>query len=146
MSFGTGNKQKLAIVLVVVALGILTYLIFDNFFSTNTALERKMQESAAMLTSESPLLIDNDTRLDSVVAIKDQKLKYYYTLVNYTRDQINLDTVTKYIRPQIIENVKRSPDLEVFRQNEVSFDYIYADRTGDHVLTIEITPAIYQKN
>ena len=56
---------------------------------------------------------------------------------------VNLDTVNKYIRPNIIENVKNSPDLKFYRDNNITLDYKYYDKNGKFALEISVTPEIY---
>ena len=65
------------------------------------------------------------SRLDSVSAKGKTSFIYYYTLINAEKLEVNLDTVNKYIRPNIIKNVKDSPELKIFRDNNITFDYKY---------------------
>ncbi|WP_187294261.1 hypothetical protein [Olleya sp. ITB9] len=56
-----------------------------------------------------------------------------------------MDTVNKYIRPNIIENVKNSPDLKTYRDNNISLDYRYYDKNGVFTMEISVTPELYNK-
>lgn len=102
-----------------------------------------MMEAASELNKSCPIMVDQQTRLDNVVALPDNAFQYNYTLVAYDKSEINIDTVKKYIEPTLVNTVRTNPDLKSFREHNVTMIYNYRDKHGVFVLKIPVTPAQY---
>jgi hypothetical protein len=108
-------------------------------------LETELKNAALELNKQTPMQIDEYSRLDSASTKGKTNFIYHYTLFDLEKSEVNLDTVNKYIRPSIIENVKNSPELKFYRDNEITMDYKYYDRNGVFVTEINVTPELYKK-
>lgn len=115
----------------------------QQFFKPDMAAELK--ELSVELNKQTPMQIDEFVRLDSASSKGETNFIYHYTLVAAEKQEVNLDTVNKYIRTGIIENVKNHPDLKIFRDNQITMDYRYYDRKGDFVTEISVTPDLYKQ-
>lgn len=120
---------------------ILAYFGTKQLFKTD--LESNLQKAARELNEQTPVQMDQYTRLDSASAKGTTNFIYYYSLIDIEKSEVNLDTVNKYIRSGIIENVKTSPELKVYRDHNITMDYIYYDKNGDLVTKISVTPELY---
>lgn len=109
-------------------------------------LEAELKEIAMELNKQTPMQIDPYVRLDSAASKGKTNFTYYYTLIDMDKTEVNLDTVNKYIRPEIIENVKNSPELKVYRDNSITMDYKYYDRNREFVTEVSVTPELYKNN
>jgi len=89
-------------------------------------------------------MIDQYTRLDNAMALPNNSFQYNYTLINIDKSEVNLDTVKKYIEPNIINNVKTNPDLKIYRENKTTMIYNYRDKNGIFVVRIAVTPEMYK--
>lgn len=89
-------------------------------------------------------MVDQFTRLDNSVALPDNSFQYNYTLVEVTKDEVIIDTVKKYIEPNILNTVKTNPDLKFFRDNKTTLIYNYKDMNGEFVHKFSVTPEMYQ--
>ncbi|WP_029037266.1 hypothetical protein [Salinimicrobium xinjiangense] len=107
-------------------------------------LESELKEVAVELNRQSPVQIDEFTRLDSAASRGKTNLIYYYTLTGTEKSEVNVDTINKYLRPGVIENVKYHPDLKVFRDNNITLDYNYYDRNREFIAEISVTPDLYK--
>lgn len=107
-------------------------------------LESELKKAALELNKQAPMKIDQFSRLDSASTIGKTNFIYYYTLTEIEKSEVNLDTVNKYIRPNIIENVKNSPELKVYRDNNITMDYKYYDKNGKFATEISVTPELYK--
>lgn len=107
-------------------------------------MEKELKKVAVEINKQSPIQVDHLTRLDSASSKGKTNLIYYYTLLETERSEVNFDTVNKYIRSGIIENLKINPDVQVFRDNNVTLDYNYFDRNGEFVTEISVTPDLYK--
>ena len=88
-------------------------------------------------------MVDKDTRLDNAVALPGNVFQYNYTLINLNKDEVNPDTVKKYIEPAIINGVRTNPDLKIYRDNKTTMTYSYRDKNGVFILKIPVTPEMY---
>lgn len=122
---------------------VIAFFAVQHFFFNDKNLEEQLTDAAREVNNISPKMVDEYSRLDSASAVSDQIFKYHYTLVNMSKTEVNSDTVEKYIRPGIIENVKTSPDLKDFRDNKITMSYNYYDKNGDFVLNIDVSPEMY---
>lgn len=114
----------------------------QQFFKPD--LESELKEVALELNKQTPMQIDQYTRLDSAASKGKTNLIYYYTLFDMERSEVNLDTVNKYMRPAVVENVKNNPDLKIFRDNNITLDYKYYDKYSEFVTEISVTPELYK--
>ncbi|WP_051286429.1 hypothetical protein [Salinimicrobium terrae] len=114
----------------------------QQFFKPD--LESELREVALELNKQTPMQIDPYMRLDSASSKGKTNFIYYYTLFDTEKSEVNLDTVNKYLRPTLIENIKNNPDLKVYRDNNISMDYKYYDKHGVFVTEISVTPDLYK--
>lgn len=107
-------------------------------------LESELKNAALELNKQAPIQIDQFSRLDSASTKGKTNFIYHYTLFDLEKSEVNLDTVNKYIRPNLIENIKNSPELKVYRDNNITMDYEYYDKNGAFVTKISVTPELYK--
>ncbi|UOY05510.1 hypothetical protein L0P88_16335 [Muricauda sp. SCSIO 64092] len=107
-------------------------------------LESELKNAALELNKQTPMQIDQFSRLDSASTKGKTNFIYHYTLFDLEKSEVNLDTVNKYIRPNLIENIKNSPELKVYRDNNITMDYEYYDKNGAFVTKISVTPELYK--
>ncbi|MBA6154289.1 hypothetical protein [Gelidibacter maritimus] len=137
----TKKGKIIGIIVGIIAFAISFYVV-QQFFKSD--LELELKKVVTEMNKQGPKQIDQFTRLDSVSSLGKTNLIYYYTLIDMAKSEVNLDTVNKYVRPEIIENIKNSPELKIYRDNNITLDYKYYDRNGDFVLDIAVTPELYK--
>src|SRR5688572_1527845 len=114
-------KKTFGVIVGVITFG-LAYFGAQQMFKA-PSFDKAMMEAASELNKTCPIMVDQDTRLDNAVALPGNIFQYNYTLVNYEKSELNIDTVKKYIEPGLINSVKTNPDLE--RKNKVTMAYNY---------------------
>ena len=137
----SGKRKTLGMITGVVFFAI-AYYGTKQFFKKD--FESVLKNAALELNKQTPMQIDQYSRLDSASTIGKTNFVYHYTLNDIVKSEVNIDTVDKYIRPNIIENVKSNPDLKVFRDNNVTLDYKYYDKNGEFALDVSVTPELYR--
>jgi hypothetical protein len=137
------KKGKAIGIVIGMAVFALSYYGVQKFFKKD--LESELKNAAFELNKETPIQIDQYMRLDSASTKGKTNFIYYYTLLEVEKFEVNLDTVNKYLRPNIIENVKSNSELKVYRKNNITMDYNYYDKNGIFVTEISITPDLYKK-
>lgn len=137
------RKGKAVVMIVGMIAFALSYYGVQQLFKED--LESELKNAALELNKQTPMPIDQFSRLDSASTKGKTNFIYHYTLFDLEKSEVNIDTVNKYIRPNIIENVKNSPDLEIFRDNNIIMDYKYYDKNGLFVTEISVTPELYKE-
>ncbi len=137
------GKKFLGMVVGIIAFG-LSYWGVQQIFFKPPSFDKVMMNAASELNKTCPIMVDQNTRLDNAVALPDKALQYNYTLVDIEKLDVNPDTIKKYIEPNIINNIKTSPDLKIYRDNKATMIYNYRDKNGVFVLKLSITPDMYE--
>ena len=139
----TKKGKTIEIIVGAVVFTLFSYGVQQVFFKKD--LESELKKIAVEINKKTPIQIDQYSRFDSASSKGKTNFIYYYTLFDLKKSEVNLDTVNKYIRPNIIENVKNSPDLKIYRDNNITMDYRYYDKNGVFVTEISVTPELYKK-
>ena len=121
-----------------------SYFAVQYFFFSPPAFDKVMMAAASEINKTCPIMVDQVTRLDNAIALPENSLQYNYTLVNIESTEVNPDTVKKYIEPGIINLVKSSPDMKIYRDNKTTIIYNYRDKNGVFILKLVVTPEMYQ--
>lgn len=137
------KSKTISIVVGVISAMFSYYFVQKIFFKKDVASEIKI--AAIELNKQTPILIDEFSRLDSASTKGNTNFMYHYSLIGIEKEEVNIDTINKYIRPGIIENVKNSPELKFYRDHNITMDYKYYDENGAFVMEISVTPELYKK-
>lgn len=70
-----------------------------------------------------PLMVDEDTRLDSIGMINSKTLRYNYTLINYNKSQIDNTELESVLRQSIVTQLKSNNNLQWFKMNSINLSY-----------------------
>jgi hypothetical protein len=106
--------------------------------------EAQLQQAASNLNKSCPMMIDPETRLDTVTIPEVRTFQYNYTLVNMEKASIDMEDLKNFLTPTIVENVKTSPQLQLFREQNTTLSYRYNDRDGAYLFDIVVTPDLYK--
>lgn len=137
------SKKILGVVVGIVTFALVSLGVQQLFFKPS--FDKAIREAASELNKKCPIMIDQDTRLDSAQVLPEKVFQYHYTFVNLAKSELEVDTVRKYMEPGLIDNVKTNPDLKIYRDNGVTMAYHYQDKDGVFLLKISVTPEHYAK-
>lgn len=84
-----------------------------------------------------PIMVDDDTRLDSTIALKRSFL-YLYTLVGYTADQLDPELFLQAIEPLLLQELCSSEDMAGFLDNDIDTIYVYRGSDGNQITSVTI--------
>lgn len=98
-----------------------------------------------------PFMIDEETRLDSSIALPNNELQYYYTFINVDIDLFDIDVFEELILSEdehgmkywAINEMKTNPAVKIFKGNNVTLTYKYKDMNGYYITEFSITPEDY---
>lgn len=137
------DKRKKVIIALGVFAGIALFAIVYHFFTTKPTTDRVLQLTALTVNKKCPMMVDEETRLDSVEAIGNKTLQYHYTLVNYSVKELDLEKLKATMQPYILKEIKTKPEMKVFREKGVKLAYFYKDKLSDSVLLLTYKPEDY---
>lgn len=138
-------NRKLTLTVITTALGfVLGYFIVQQLFFKPETFDQQLMQAANELNKSCPMKVDNETQLDSTIALPNNIFQYNYSLINMERELIDTLKFRNYLRPIIINNVVTNPDLKTFRDNDVLIAYNYNDMNGKFLLKLLITPQDYK--
>lgn len=123
----------------------LAFFVSRNYFGDNNT-DTELIEIVKEMNKQTPMRVDEMTRLDSVAASGSSGIVYYYTLPDTEISEINADTINKYVRPVILDNVKNNPGLEPLRKKKVTMDYRYYDKKGEFIEEVSVHPDLYRND
>lgn len=143
----TEDKPKKKSNIIGITVGIIAFAI--SFYAVKQLFKKdiatELKNVAIEMNKQTPIAIDQYTRLDSASSKGKTNFIYHYTLLDMEKSEVIIDTANKYIRPNIIENVKNSPELQTYRDNNITLDYKYYDKNGVFTMEISVTPELYNK-
>lgn len=137
------GKRSLELLVSLLHLQFSYYAVQQIFFAP-PSLNKLMMNAASELNKACPVVVDQYTQLDNAVAMPNNTFQYNYTLIDLEESQVNIDTIEKYLVPEIINNIKTSPDMKLFRDNKVTLAYYYKDKNGVFVWKLIVTPDMYR--
>ena len=116
---------------------LLTTLLFSaNGFAKQTADQRSLSveltKTAAMLNKNGPVMLDEETRLDSVATFKNYII-YNNTMVNYSVEQLDPNQFTTLLQDIVIKPLCSNKDLKAFKDYGVTMVYRYVDKSGNFI-------------
>lgn len=112
------------------------FFITISSFSTHAALNESQRELAKNLTlavkqinDAGAKMLDEETRLDSAATMLNYII-YTNTLVNYTSDQLDVNTLNGLLKKNVIGSLCSNKGLSTFIELNVIMVYRYLDKNG----------------
>lgn len=139
----TENKGLPIKVIIGFAVGFIVFY-FASKFLFSPSFEKEFSKNIFKMNENCPMAVDEFVTLDSITQIDTKTVQYNHTLVQFTKAEVDLDTVNKYIFSAVLENIKTNPDLKLFRENQVSFNYYYNDKEGIFIYNYQVKPEMYE--
>lgn len=95
------------------------------------------------LNKNCPIMVDSETRLDNAISLPFNTIQFNYTLVNWVKDSLNIDETYKGLEVDVVNRVKTSPDLQIFREKKVTMNFDLRDKEGVFLFRIVVAPEQY---
>jgi hypothetical protein len=126
-------------------IGLVTFsFIVQSQVSKKPLPDKATVQEILELNKYCPLMVDNGTRIDSVIYHPDNILEYRYTLTNVTKGSLNIDKFRSIMEPDLLNGTKTKSDLKKLRDINFIWYYTYYDKNGVILLKITITPEQYK--
>ena len=138
------SKQKQPISTYIgIAVGVLLTFLVSNFFIT-PSIDSKLASFASEFNKNCPMVLDQHTTINNALALPNKTIQYNYTLTAVVKADVDLDILEENLFPRLLQSVKSSPEMKIFRDKDVSFKYYYSDSTGEFVTSYTINPKMYK--
>lgn len=125
-------------------LGLVMVYTVQYFLFKSPSVDKVLMEAASEVNKSCPIMVDADTRLENTVALPGNIFQYNYTLVNWVKDSIDLQSLKEYIEPIIVNNTKTNPQMKSMRDNNVILNYLYKDKEGVYLFEVKVKPSDYK--
>lgn len=114
----------------------------ERFFDgkKESELNSVLMQAASQINQNLPMMVDSETRLDSTVGI-NKTFRYNYTMINYPVEELDPKGFSEAMRPQIVNSVCTTKEMEVFMKNGVPVTYAYHGKNGKQLTTITVEPS-----
>jgi len=113
--------------------------------ATDSVVEALMEQEAKKFNKNGPIMVDEETRIDSIHIADGRKLEYCYTLVNYAKEDLDVKIFRSNLEPTLKKTVMEMEALSKLKDAEVIFSYNYFDKAGKPVTEIVVGPNDYKK-
>ena len=98
-----------------------------------------LMEISNEINKNLPMMIDENTRVDSTLGGPGNKITHFYTLVNHSAQDIDIETLKPTLKKQLINNYKSSSGMKDLRENDVELQYIYRDNQAVELMKFIVT-------
>lgn len=141
------NFGLIAVVAVSAVVGsFASSFVVKSLFQTQTAnasIDEVLAATADEINRRLPMMVDQNTRLDSTVALPKSKLMYRFTILNI--DPLpDGDVLVETLRPTTLNNYKTSQDMADLRKMNVTLVYSYADDKGNELARFQVSPQDFE--
>ena len=135
---------------IIIFIGIIFY-VYDRYFANNKdkslknlSLNEELMKVVNEYNKMAPFMIDANTQFDNMTLLPGNEVRYSFTAVNMTKDEVDVDEFKNDLTELFINQIKTNPDLSNFKKLKVTVSYSYKDMGGVHICSIKITPDMYQ--
>ena len=112
-------------------------------YSNSIYLNQDLVSMTNEINKTCPIYIDQDTKLENVTILPDNMVRYNITLLNILAKDINKQEFDDFMKPLILNNIKKSSDMDGFRDYNVTIVYQYKDERGNLISKITIYSGTY---
>jgi hypothetical protein len=105
-----------------------------NFWQAND-IDYAMNEEMKMMNRSLPVMVDDDTRLDQV-SIQEKNLFYYYTLINQSVANTDVDGLKAFMQKRLNTTVCEKAEFKPLLEQGRSINYDYNDNNDIIRITV----------
>lgn len=119
------------------------YLIVEEYSETqpqsDCGLSVDIQAVVRQYEDQLPTMVDADTRLDRVQFIEPETIRFQYTLVNYSREELDLDDIREAMVSVHRDQTCNWPTLKQLLEKGAVVSYLYEGKNGASLFTVDVT-------
>ncbi|WP_020469707.1 hypothetical protein [Zavarzinella formosa] len=105
------------------------------------SLEEELVRAAEEINRHLPMMVDKDTRADSMGVLPSRRIVYNFTLVDFKREAgFDAEAFAAAARPELQNMYRTNPKYAYFRDKGVRITFRYSDDNGVFLTEIGIDP------
>ena len=94
---------------------------------------------AVNLNMSAPVMLDQYTRFEEASVIQGNIFRYRYTVLNTSNPDSLVENGLQSLKENIEKEFSSNPDLRIFKENNVTIEYVYNDENGRTIRSLQIT-------
>ena len=114
------------------------FVIFKGIDGTSD-FTQNLNEISSEVNKSCPIILDDETKLDNTSVLQGNTFQYNFTLVNYTKNDIDIEKLKNILKDTLLNNIKTNAKLKPFKDNKVKLNYSYKDKDGTVLFLLEFT-------
>ncbi len=109
------------------------------------SLDKLLMQTASEINKNCPFMVDKNIRADNATALLDNTIQYNYTVINYMKEEVDINQLKSNISMHLLNGIKTNPNLKIFRDNKVTMIYEYKDKVGVFLFSLKYKYDDYKK-
>jgi hypothetical protein len=109
------------------------------------SIDKALMKMASEINKSCPFMVDENIRADNVTVLVDNTIQYNYTLINYLKEEVDINQLKSNLSSHLLNGIKTNPNLKIFRDNKVTMIYAYRDKVGVFLFSLEYKYEDYKK-
>jgi hypothetical protein len=97
-----------------------------------------MQRGVKQTNSTCPIMLDNETRLDSSAVGPELRAVYYHTFVNYLASELDPELIKTNLRYDVMFKACKSSDMIETMLYGAVYEYVYHGKAGIEIARFEV--------
>lgn len=130
------TKSKNVILYVILALIVASAVYFVPTFLKDPF--EKIKNEVLQTNKTLPKMVDEETRFD-LVQFVDKKIENYYTLVNITKSEIDVEKMLPGVKESLKSSICTKQNLLDNLSKDLEYSFTYKDKNSELISTIVIT-------
>lgn len=140
------NTNKIIIILFAIILGsMIGKLSVGTNQPNELSIDKALMKMASEINKSCPFMVDENIRADNVTVLVDNTIQYNYTLINYLKEEVDINQLKSNLSSHLLNGIKTNPSLKIFRDNKVTMVYAYRDKVGVFLFSLEYKYEDYKK-
>jgi len=120
------------------AIVIINAISFAASFLLTSDSDYTLNEEINMMNKSLPVMVDDDTRLETVT-VHEGDVYFNYTLVNWLVADIDVESASTMMQPELKTIACESSDTKPLLEEGRSISYVYRDKENNPVLKVIVT-------
>ena len=119
---------------------LLFVIVFSQCTNDHRVLQRRLQQEAAIVNTATPIMLNNYIRFDGASVTPENRFLYHYSVLHTANPDSLVESTLQDFKHMVRIAYFTSPEMAVFRENNVILEWIFSDENGRTIRTVTVTP------
>jgi len=132
-----------------ILIGILIFFVVTSILKEivqmrKVPINEQLVEMVSEINKRAPIMVDSITRFDNMMALPGNKVQYNYTILKYSKSDIDTLALAKETKTYMVNMIKTNPKASFFKENNIELSASYSDSVGVYICTVFIKSDDYK--